>query len=154
MPDTTVAQPEVAPTETAPAETAPASTETDPFAVDESQFVSLTPEQRAALDPVLSKWKENAKSYAQKEREAEGKKYTDHVKRSAALENLVKDPQFVEWYNKRMNPQSSTTTPSYRNSGRFIRTQKTWIRLVVKKNRMRRACCSYRRTRPRIVGRA
>ena len=87
MPDTTVAQPEVAPTETAPAETAPASTETDPFAVDESQFVSLTPEQRAALDPVLSKWKENAKSYAQKEREAEGKKYTDHVKRSAALEN-------------------------------------------------------------------
>jgi len=110
MIDATVAQPDT----TAPTEpiaettdtTAQTTTDNDPFAVDESQFVSLTPEQRAALDPVLSKWKESAKSYAQKEREAESKKYTDHIKKAQALENLVKDPQFVEWYQKRNSPQN------------------------------------------------
>ena len=111
----TVAQPEAAPTETSQTETATTATEvtpSDPFAVDESQFVSLTPEQRAALDPVLNKWKETAKSYAQKEREAEGKKYTDHVKKAAALEKLVADPRFVKWYQETNNPQQPTSPKS------------------------------------------
>ena len=111
----TVAQPEAAPTETSQTETATTATEvtpSDPFAVDESQFVSLTPEQRAALDPVLNKWKETAKSYAQKEREAEGKKYTDHVKKAAALEKLVADPRFVKWYQETNNPQQPASPKS------------------------------------------
>ena len=61
MLDTTVAQPDTtAPTETVSTETTDTQgssindTNSDPFAVDESQFVSLSPEQRAALDPVLS----------------------------------------------------------------------------------------------------
>ena len=115
MPPETVAQPEAAPTETSQTETATTSTadaSADPFAVDESQFVSLTPEQRAALDPVLNKWKETAKSYAQKEREAEGKKYTDHVKKAAALEKLVADPRFVKWYQETNNPQQTASPKS------------------------------------------
>jgi hypothetical protein len=87
---------------------------TDPFALDESKFVSLAPEQRAALDPVLSEWKEKAKSYAQRERESEAKKYTEHVKRAQALEQLTKDPEFVKWYQERVKPkpppQSSVAT--------------------------------------------
>ena len=112
MVDATVAQPteEAAPTETAPVETA-APAEVDPFAVDESQFVSLTPEQRAALDPVMTKWKESAKSYAQKERESEGKKYTEQVKESAALRKLTADPRFIKWYNETNAPQQSASTP-------------------------------------------
>ena len=108
MSETEVAQPEAAPTDTG-AEVAPQATgETDPFAVDESQFVSLTPEQRSALDPVLSKWKESAKTYAQKEREAERGKYSDHVKKAQALEKLVADPRFVKWYNETNSPQNPT----------------------------------------------
>jgi hypothetical protein len=85
------------------------TTGSDPFEVDESSFVSLTPEQRAALDPVLSKWKESAKTYAQttaqKERAEEAKKYTDHVKKAAALDKLVTDQRFVKWYQETNNPQ-------------------------------------------------
>lgn len=114
MPDTTVAQPEAAPTDTSTEAVTdtPAASEADPFAVDESQFVSLTPEQRAALDPVMAKWKESAKSYAQKEREAEGKKYTDHVKKAQALEKLVSDPRFVKWYQETNNPQVQSAPQS------------------------------------------
>ena len=116
MPLETVAQPEAAPTDTssetaasAPAET---SNSSDPFAVDESQFVSLTPEQRAALDPVLNKFRESARTYAQKEREAEGKKYSEHVRKSQALEKLVSDPRFVKWYQDTNNPQTSQAPQS------------------------------------------
>jgi hypothetical protein len=114
MPDTTVAQPDAAPTDvsTETPTTAPAASEADPFAVDESQFVSLSPEQRAALDPVLNKWKESAKSYAQKERESEGKKYTSHIKKAEALEKLVADPRFVKWYNETNNPQKTDAPKS------------------------------------------
>lgn len=111
MQDVTVAQPEAAPTENSQTEATDTQTQTinDPFAVDESQFVSLSPEQRAALDPVLTKFRESAKSYAQKERESEGKKYTEHVKKSQALEKLVSDPRFVKWYNETNNPQNQTS---------------------------------------------
>ena len=134
MPLETVAQPEAAPTETSQTETATTSTadaSADPFAVDESQFVSLTPEQRAALDPVLNKWKETAKSYAQKEREAEGKKYTDHVKKAAALEKLVADPRFVKWYQETNNPSNQPLRNRWRrrkNGRRRIRRYRRAIR--------------------------
>ena len=109
--DVTVAQPEApAPTESTTettTDTQVQTNESDPFAVDESQFVSLSPEQRAALDPVLTKFKESAKSYAQKERDSESKKYTDHVKKSQALEKLVADPEFVKWYQGRQAPQQT-----------------------------------------------
>jgi hypothetical protein len=113
MLETEVAQPDVsAPTEVSVPEPIAPAADADPFAVDESQFVSLSPEQRAALDPVLSKFKESAKSYAQKEREAEGKKYTDHVKKAQALEKLVGDPRFVKWYNETNNPQQPAAAKS------------------------------------------
>jgi hypothetical protein len=111
MPDVDVAQPE---NQTATTEETTQQTETtvDPFAIDESSFMSLSPEQRAALDPVLNKFKETAKSYAQKEREAESKKYEDHIKKAKALDGLVGDPSFVERYNKKTNPQGDIAPKS------------------------------------------
>jgi hypothetical protein len=113
MLDTTVAQPEVAPTETVTTEsgTQNQTPTDDPFAVDESQFVSLSPEQRAALDPVMSKWKESANSYAQRARDEEGKKYQQHVKESEALRKLTADPRFIKWYNETNNPQTGNVAP-------------------------------------------
>jgi hypothetical protein len=111
----TVAQPEAAPTDSATEVTDAGSQQTDttdPFAVDESQFVSLSPEQRAALDPVLNKFRESAKTYAQKERETEGKKYTSHIQKAQALEKLVADPRFVKWYQETNNPQQPATPQS------------------------------------------
>jgi hypothetical protein len=120
MLDTMVAQPDVtpAPTDTVSTETTDtqgsttADTNNDPFAVDESQFVSLTPEQRAALDPVLNKFRESAKTYAQKERESEGKKYSEHVKKAQALDRLVTDQRFVKWYQDTNNPQQTAAPKS------------------------------------------
>lgn len=92
------------------AATAPAvSPETDPFGVDESQFVSLTPEQRAALDPVLSKWKETAKSTLEKERSS----FKPHLDKAKALDQLVRDPRFVKWYQ---DQQNATRTPDSRGA--------------------------------------
>lgn len=118
MLDTTVAQPDAsaAPTDTSTEGVDTGSTtdttNSDPFAVDESQFVSLSPEQRAALDPVLNKFRETAKTYARSEREAEGKKYKDHVTKAQALEKLVSDPRFVKWYQETNNPQTVATPQS------------------------------------------
>jgi hypothetical protein len=115
--DTEVAQPDAptAPTDTAPADTSKAngSVSDDPFAVDESQFVSLTPEQRASLDPVLSKWKETAQARIKESIEKEKKQYEPHLQRSQALEKLVKDPRFVKWYHETNNPTDAKvqTTP-------------------------------------------
>lgn len=81
-----------------------APAENDPFAVDEAQFVSLSPEQRAALDPVLSKWKDSAKATLEKERGT----YKPHLEKSKALDQLVKDPRFVKWYQ---DLQAATRTP-------------------------------------------
>lgn len=109
-PETIDAPADAAPENVEPEGAAPAP-EADPFAVDETQFVSLSPEQRAALDPVLNKWKESAKTYAQKEREAEGKKFDSHVKKAQALEKLISDPRFVKWYQETNNPQPTAATP-------------------------------------------
>lgn len=97
MEDTVVAQPDV---QTAPTadEAAKEVIEQDPFAVDENSFVSLTPEQRAALDPVMTKWKESAKTkFSEMEKERDGLKV--HVPKAQALDKLVSDQRFIEWYN-------------------------------------------------------
>ena len=48
----------------------------------------------------------------QKEREAEGKKYTSHVQKAQALEKLAADPRFVKWYNETNNPQGTVAPKS------------------------------------------
>lgn len=98
MPQETIEQtvPAQAPAQEQAPAPAPAPVDNDPFAVDEAQFASLSPEQRAALDPVMSKWRDTARQALEKEK----KTYEPHMKRSQALEGLVKDPRFVKWYQE------------------------------------------------------
>lgn len=79
---------------TAPDQTAQA----DPFSLDESKFISLSPEQRAALDPVLTEWKTKAKSELEKSSKTYEEKYKPHLEKAQALDDLVKDPRFVQWW--------------------------------------------------------
>lgn len=87
----------------APIEAAPpaAPAEVDPFALDEAKFASLSPEQRASLDPVLSEWKEKAKGELTKVRES----YKPAEERARALEMLTQDQRFQAWYRSLSQPQ-------------------------------------------------
>jgi hypothetical protein len=94
MADQAVEEPVV--TEPAPAAAPQAP---DPFALDEAKLISLTPEQRAALDPVISEWKSKATEEIEKTRKTSEEKYKPLEEKASALDNLVKDQRFVQWWN-------------------------------------------------------
>lgn len=75
----------------------------DPFTLDEAKFASLTPEQRAALDPVFEEWKTKAKTEMEKSSKTYEEKYKPHMEKAQALDQLVKDPRFVQWWNNVAN---------------------------------------------------
>lgn len=108
--DTPIAEPVV---ETpAPAATSPAPA--DPFSLDEARLASLSPEQRAALDPVFDEWKTKAKSEMEKSTKTYEEKYKPHVEKSEALDQLVRDPRFQNWWRSvqqaatQQNPAGAT----------------------------------------------
>lgn len=70
----------------------------DTFVLDESRFASLSPEQRAALDPVFEDWKTKAKSQIEKTSKTYEEKYKPHREKAEALEQLVKDPRFQQFW--------------------------------------------------------
>jgi len=70
----------------------------DPFALDEARLASLSPEQRAALDPVFEEWKTKAKAEIEKTGKTYEEKYKPHQEKSQALDELVKDPRFQTWW--------------------------------------------------------
>ena len=80
----------------APSDTAPVAD--DPFAVDEVKFASLSPEQRAAVEPVISEWKTKAKSRLDETEKTWKEKYTPVEEKATALDKLVQDPRFVGWW--------------------------------------------------------
>jgi hypothetical protein len=77
---------------------APEAGSADPFALDEAKFASLSPEQRAALDPVLDEWKTRAKSEIEKTGKTYEEKYKPLEEKAQALDHLVKDQRFVAWW--------------------------------------------------------
>lgn len=89
--DAPVADPVAASAEVA---TAPS----DPFVLDEAKFASLSPEQRAALDPVFDEWKAKAKAEIEKTGKTYEEKYRPHQEKAQALEELVRNPQFQQWW--------------------------------------------------------
>lgn len=70
----------------------------DPFVLDEGRLASLSPEQRAALDPVFEEWKGKAKAEIEKSGKTVEQKYAEHVKKAEALDSLVKEPRFQQWW--------------------------------------------------------
>ena len=85
-------------TEAAPAATA-SSAPADPFTLDEAKLASLSPEQRAALDPVFEEWKAKAKSELEKTGKTYEEKYKPHLEKAQALDELVKDSRFQQWWH-------------------------------------------------------
>lgn len=78
----------------------------DPFSLDEARLASLSPEQRAALDPVFDEWKTKAKQEIEKTGKTYEEKYRPHEEKSRALDELVRDQRFVSWWR---NIQSAAT---------------------------------------------
>jgi len=94
--DTAVNEPAAAP---APVSAEPAGS-ADPFVLDEGKLASLSPEQRAALDPVLDEWKTRAKTEIEKTGKTYEEKYRPHQEKAQALEELVQQPWFQQaWAN-------------------------------------------------------
>lgn len=71
----------------------------DEFALDETKFMSLSPEQRAALDPVLNEWKTKATSRIQETEKTWKEKYSPAQEKANALDELVKDPRFQGFWS-------------------------------------------------------
>lgn len=99
--DTAVTTP---PPESAPATPAPAPA--DPFAIDESALVSLSPEQRAGLEPVLQRWKETAKGEIEKRTKESEESFKPIREQADALQQLVRQPAFVAWWNQQQKIMS------------------------------------------------
>jgi len=73
----------------------------DPFALEESQLASLSPEQRASLDPILDGWKKKASEQIESTRKTASEESAKPYREKAeALDNLVKHPAFVSWWNQ------------------------------------------------------
>lgn len=95
--DAPVADPSAAPGPDVPVAAAP--DQSDPFNLDESKLISLSPEQRAALDPVFQEWKTKAKAELEKSGKTYEEKYKPHLEKSQALDQLVQDPRFQQWWH-------------------------------------------------------
>lgn len=76
----------------------PTAQSVDPFSVDETRFASLSPEQRASLDPVLSEWKTRATQEIEKRGKTYEEKYKPDQEKAKALTELVQKPEFQKWW--------------------------------------------------------
>lgn len=72
--------------------------QSDPFSVDETRFASLSPEQRASLDPILSEWKTRATQEIEKRGKTYEEKYKPDIEKAQALTQLVQRPEFQQWW--------------------------------------------------------
>lgn len=89
-----VAAPE-APAAAPAAAPAPAAADpNDPFSVDESRLASFTPEQRSVLD----EWKKKASEEIERTSKSSEEKYKPVNEKAQALDKLVKNPSFQNWW--------------------------------------------------------
>lgn len=95
-----------------PAPQEPSSAPADPFSLDEGKLAALTPEQRAAVEPVFTEWKTKAKQEIEKTGKTYQEKYRPAEEKARALDELVRDQRFVSWWQNiqkaatQNNPQS------------------------------------------------
>jgi hypothetical protein len=86
--------------------------QTDPFSLDENSLISLSPEQRASLDPIITNWKKKASEEISR-RDSEIEKYRSYGDKASALDKLTKYQPFVQWWNQeqaRAQGQASTAS--------------------------------------------
>ncbi len=95
MDDTQVVEPQTAVEPSAPAP----AVAPDPFALDENALTSLTPEQRAGLDPIINSWRERANQEISKRESSIAEKYKPSEEKASALDKLTMYAPFVQWWN-------------------------------------------------------
>jgi len=83
----------------------------DPFQLDENSLVSLSPEQRASLDPIIDTWKKKASEEISR-RDSEIQKYKTYGDKATALDKLTQYQPFVQWWNQQSNQAKQGATAS------------------------------------------
>ena len=95
-PEGTAAQPAAAP---------------DPFSLDENSLISLSPEQRAAVEPIIDSWKKKASEEITK-RDSEIEKYKSYSEKANALDKLTQYQPFVQWWQQQQQHAQANATPA------------------------------------------
>lgn len=80
----------------------------DPFAFDESK---LLPDQKAALQPILSEIKNRATKEWEKRQKSVEDKYKPHQEKAEALDNLAKHPAFQKWWIEQQQAMANGQAP-------------------------------------------
>lgn len=83
----------------------------DPFALEESQLASLSPEQRASLDPIIDSWKKRATEEIQKRETQVSEKYKPLEDKAKALDQLTQYQPFVQWWQNQQRVAMQGQTP-------------------------------------------
>lgn len=107
MEETVTAEP-IAPALEPPA---PAPAPPDPFALDEAGLASLSPEQRASLDPILDGWRKKATEEISKRESENEQKYKPYQEKAQALEKLTSYQPFVQWWQQQQNAARQNANP-------------------------------------------
>ncbi len=82
----------------------------DPFALEENALASLSPEQRAGLDPIIDGWRKRATEEITKRESSAAEKYKPYEEKAAALEKLTSYAPFVQWWQDQQRTASAGAT--------------------------------------------
>lgn len=86
-------------------------TAVDPFSLDESRFASLSPEQRAALDPVLDDFRTKAKAEVEKTRASVEQDYKPYKEKAESLDRLTNWGPFKQFWQQTQAQLAQGQTP-------------------------------------------
>lgn len=108
----------------------------DPFALEESSLASLSPEQRASLDPILNTWRERAKQEIEKSGKSVEDRYAPLKEKAEALDKLVQHQPFVQWWQQQQRVASQGQTPQVQEAIQGtkpvdIATPEEWSQAVI-----------------------
>ena len=108
MEEQQVIEPQAAALTPEPVQQAPA----DPFAIDEARFVSLSPEQRAALDPVLDDIRGKAKAEIEKTRASVEQDYKPYKEKAESLDKLTNWAPFRQFWQQTQAQMAQGQNPA------------------------------------------
>ncbi|HEX9504268.1 MAG TPA: hypothetical protein VF974_08210 [Patescibacteria group bacterium] len=84
----------------------------DPFALDENALTSLSPEQRASLDPIMDSWKKKAVEEIQKRESDASQKYKPYEEKAQTLDKLTNYAPFVQWWQAQQRTAAAGASPA------------------------------------------